>query len=193
MVADRYREPGAERCDQRPRRGPGCSFRLREVFPTFAPEVRRRWVRNAPFLITGVAGMIGGGFVAAVAGAVDWKLGAWTAAFVVLVVGMAQTVLGIAQAALAPVLLDRSRIVGQWVAWNLGCAGVIAGTQLDATGIVVAGCVLFLGALGLSEVAVRPHSGLTGTPRTLLMIYRVLLVLLLISVFVGIVLSIVGY
>lgn len=163
------------------------------MFPTFAPDVRERWVRNAPFLITGLAAMIAGGFVAAVAGAVDWELGPWTAAFVVLVMGMAQAVLGFAQAALAPVLLDRSRVRGQWVLWNLGCAGVIGGTQVDSTVLVAVGSVLFLAALALSEVAVRPHSGLAGTPRTLLMIYRVLLALLLISVFIGIILSIVGY
>ncbi len=168
-------------------------FRLHVVFPTFAPAVRERWVRNAPFLITGVAAMIAGGFVAAVAGAVDWALGAWTAAFVVLVVGMAQVVLGLAQAALAPVLLDRNRVTAQWVLWNLGCAGVIGGTQIDATLVVAAGSALFLAALVLSEMTVRVHSGLVGTPRTLLMIYRVLLALLLVSVFIGMILSIVGY
>lgn len=163
------------------------------MFPTFAPDVRERWVRNAPFLITGAAGMVAGGFVAAVAGAVTWGHGAWTAAFVVLVVGMAQVVLGVAQAALAPKLLDRRRVGSQFVLWNLGCAGVIVGTQIDTPMVVAVGSVLFLGALALSESVVRYHSELTGVPKTLLTIYRVLLAILGVSVFIGIVLSIVGY
>lgn len=173
-------------------KSPTSAIALADVFPTFAPDVRERWVRNAPFLVTGLVGMIGGGFVAAVAGAVDWSAGAWTAAFVVLVVGMAQLVLGLAQAALAPVLLDRGRVWTQWLLWNIGCAGVIGGTQVDAPVPVAVGSVLFLAALLVSGVTVRAHSGLTGTPRTLLTVYRVLLVLLCVSVFIGIVLSIVG-
>lgn len=163
------------------------------MFPTFAPDVRERWVRNAPFLITGAAGMVAGGFVAAVAGAVTWGHGAWTAAFVVLVVGVAQVVLGAAQAALAPKLLAPGLIAVQYALWNLGCAGVIAGTQIDTPIVVAVGSVLFLGALAISESAVRFHSDLDGTPRTLLTIYRVLLAILLVSVFIGIILSIVGY
>ncbi len=163
------------------------------MFPTFAPDVRERWVRNAPFLITGAAGMVAGGFVAAVAGAVTWGHGAWTAAFVVLVVGVAQVVLGAAQAALAPRLLDRDRVGVQFALWNLGCAGVIAGTQIDSPIVVAIGSLLFLGALAISESAVRHHSDLRGTPKTLLTTYRVLLAILLVSVCIGIILSIVGY
>lgn len=159
------------------------------MFPTFAPDARERWVRNAPFLITGAVGIVAGGFAAAVAGAVTWGHGAWTAAFLVLIVGVAQVVLGLAQAVLAPVLLDRSMVLLQWLLWNVGCAAVIGGTQVDSTVIVAVGSILFLAALVFSGVTVRAHSDLAGTSRVLLVIYRVLLVVLLVSVFVGIVLS----
>ncbi len=162
------------------------------VFPTFAPDVRRRWIRNAPFLIIGTAGMIAGGFVAAVAGAVDWGHGAWTAAFVVLVVGVAQVILGLAQAVLAPVLLTGTKVALQCTLWNLGCAGVIAGTQISSPVVVAIGSILFLAALAMSELTVRSHSELSGTPATLLNVYRVLLVVLFISVFIGIILSFSG-
>ena len=163
------------------------------VFPTFAPAARERWVRNAPFLITGAAGVVGGGFVAAVAGAVTWGHGAWTAAFVVLVVGVAQLVLGVAQAALAPALIARSRMIVQFLLWNSGCAVVITGSQIDTPVIVAVGSALFLGALVMAALEVRTRGDLQGAPRVLLAVYRALLVVLLVSVFVGILLSIVGY
>lgn len=162
------------------------------MFPTFASEVRERWVRNAPFMIFGAAAMVAGGFVAAVAGAVTWGHGAWTAAFVVLVVGMAQVVLGLAQSALAPQLLERGRVIAQFALWNIGCAAVIGGTQTDSTAVVASGSVLFLAALVISGLTVRYHSALVGAPRVLLGVYRVLLVVLSLSVAVGIILSLAG-
>jgi hypothetical protein len=80
----------------------------------------------------------------------------------------------------------------EFALWNLGCAGVIAGTQVDATVVVAVGSLLFLGALAIAAGAVRAQSELSGTPRTLLTVYRVLLVVLLVSVFIGIILSLVG-
>lgn len=162
---------------------------LGDVFPTFAPEVRDRWVRNLAFLVFGAAAIVAGGVVAAVAGAVTWGHGAWTAAFVVLVLGVAQIILGAAQAALAPDMLSPAMLRGQFALWNIGCGLVIAGTQFDGTLVVALGSLLFLGALVISATSVRRHSDLVGTASTLLTVYRVLLVILLVSVFIGIILS----
>jgi hypothetical protein len=167
-------------------------LRLTNVFPTFAPDVAARWVRNRVFLVVGAAATVAGGVIAAVAGPTDWGHGSWTAAFVVLVVGVAQIVLGLVQAALAPRLLSQQMVWAEFALWNLGCAGVIAGTQVDATVVVAVGSLLFLGALAIAAGAVRAQSELSGTPRTLLTVYRVLLVVLLVSVFIGIILSLVG-
>lgn len=162
------------------------------MFPTFAPDVEARWRRNRIFLVFGAAAIVAGGVVAAVTGPTDWGHGSWTAAFVVLVVGVAQIVVGVVQAALAPKLVSRQLVLAEFALWNLGSAGVIAGTQIDATIVVAIGSLVFLGALAIAAGAVRAPSALTGTPRTLLMVYRVLLVILLVSVFIGIILSLVG-
>lgn len=159
------------------------------MLPTFADEVGDRWLGSIPFFVMGIIGIVGGGIAAAVTGPTGWDHGSWFAAFLVLVVGVAQFGLGIGQAALAPTIPTRSVIIGEYLAWNLGSAAVIAGTFLASPVVVTGGSLVFLGALALAAVAVRGHSGLEGRTRLFLVAFRVLLVLLLVSTPIGIVLS----
>ena len=97
--------------------------------------------------------------------------------------------LGAGQAALAPNLPSRGLVVGQCVTWNVGSAGVILGTLIDSPTLVSAGSVVFLAAVALAAFAARGQSGLTGRSRFLLLAFRVLLIVLLVSTPIGIVLS----
>lgn len=159
------------------------------MLPTFAPDVRERWSRSSVFFVIGAVGIVAGGIAAAVTGPTDWSSGSWCAAFLVLVVGVAQIGVGIAQAALAPVNPSRALVAGESIAWNAGCAGVIVGTLVDAPVVVTIGTIVFLAALVLAGLATRGHSGLTGRARLMLLLFRVLLVVLVVSAPIGIVLS----
>jgi hypothetical protein len=66
---------------------------------------------------------------------------------------------------------------------------VIIGTLLDSPATVSVGSLVFLVALVLAAVAARGHSGLTGRARILLVAFRVLLVILVVSTPIGMVLS----
>lgn len=154
-----------------------------------APEIRLRWTTSLPFVVIGTVGIVAGGVAAAVTGPTDWSNGSWCAAFLVLVVGVAQIGLGAGQAALAPNLPSRGLVLGQCVTWNVGSAGVIIGTLVDSPALVSAGSAVFLVAVALAAFAARGHSGLTGRARVFLLAFRVLLVVLLVSTPIGIVLS----
>ena len=154
-----------------------------------ASDHRLRWVTSTPFFVIGALGIVAGGVAAAVTGPTDWGNGSWCAAFLVLVVGVAQIGLGAGQAALAPNLATRRLVVGECALWNVGSAGVITGTLADSPAIVTVGSLVFLAALALAAFAVRGHSELTGRTRPLLLAFRVLLIVLLVSTPIGMVLS----
>jgi hypothetical protein len=144
---------------------------------------------SVPFFVVGAVGIVAGGIAAAVAGPADWGHGSWCAAFLVLVVGVAQIGLGAGQAALAPNVASGRLIAGECALWNLGSAGVVVGTLVDAPAVVSAGSLVFLLALVLAALAVRGHSGLTGRAKLLLVAFRVLLAILVVSTPIGMVLS----
>lgn len=147
------------------------------------PESKLRWRAARPFVWLGIAAIIAGGLVAAaVAHAPIQKL-VWMSAYLVLVVGVAQIVLGAGQAWLSerPPLLGW--VAGEWVVFNLGNAGVIAGTLAGSFGWVAAGTVLF--ALGIALFLL----GTRGVRSGWLLGYRVLLGLVFLSSLAGLALS----
>lgn len=92
------------------------------------PEPELRWRAARPFAWLGIAAVITGGLVAAaVAHAPVQKL-VWMSAYLVLIVGVAQIVFGAGQAALSSPVASPGWIAGEWIVFNLGNAGVIAGT-----------------------------------------------------------------
>lgn len=129
----------------------------------------------------GALGVVAGGLVAAVTGPMDWTKGSWAAAYLVLVVGVAQYVMGRLRA--ADVTGDRAGWV-QLAGWNLGSALVIGGTLVTTPLLVDGGSVLLVVALVL---ALRAR--VARVPAAAALAYRALLLVLAISIPVGMVLS----
>lgn len=136
--------------------------------------------------IVGVVAVILGGLVAAVTGPLQLDKGSWAAAYLVLVAGVAQVAMGIARRRWTRAGSD---IAGWWqfALWNLGHAGVVGGTVAASAALVFAGSGLLVAALALAFLLTLRVQ--RGGHRMLLIGYRVLLVLLAISIPVGMVLS----
>ena len=129
----------------------------------------------------GALGVVAGGLVAAVTGPMDWTKGSWAAAYLVLVVGVAQYVMGRFRA------VDDGDDRAGWVqlaGWNLGSALVIGGTLVTTPLLVDGGSVLLVVALVL---ALRAR--VARVPPAAALAYRALLLVLAISIPVGMVLS----
>lgn len=136
-----------------------------------------------PFVLLGSACIVGGGLVSAAAAPTASYLSSWAVAYLVLVAGAAQVVLGLGQARLTSDLTRRV-LQAELLAWNLGNAAVLVGTLLGAAPALYAGCALLVAALALVLYAVR-----RARPGWLLTTTRIIVVLLLVSIPVGIVLQ----
>ena len=147
------------------------------ISPT-APEVQ-------PFLTIGAAAIVTGGICAAVTGPTEWEHGSWVAAFLVLVVGVGQIGLGVAQAALTTDV-DARRRGRQALSLNSGAALVIAGTLASLPIVVTAGSVLVLAAL---VSFARAERGRVVARPWMASAYTALLVVLIVSTPIGIALS----
>lgn len=173
-----------------------------------------------PFAAFGVACVIAGGLVAAVTAPAPTEHASWSAAYLVLVAGVAQIGLGAGQALLAAGAPSGRLLAAEFAAFNAGNAAVIAGTVLRVPPVVDAGGVLLVVSLALLLHAVR-GSGATGVApggpdvtaampsgpdvtaaapggsvsagmpgrRWLLLGYRLLVAMLLVSIPVGLVLA----
>jgi hypothetical protein len=145
----------------------------------------RRSHAGAPFVVIGSAWVVAGGLVAAVTAHAPSEHATWAAAYLVLVAGFAQVALGAGQAWLAgqiPPLLPV--LASELIAWNAGSAAVLAGTLGGVVSITDAGGVLLIVALALMLRATgRQRSGwpLRG--------YRLLIVIVLVSIPVGLILA----
>lgn len=158
---------------------------------------RDRLPTHVPFVALGIACVIAGGSVSAAIAPAPTEHGAWASAYLVLVAGMAQITLGIAQATLIPQFASRRVVVAQLVGWNAGNAAVLTGTLLDVGALVDLGGALLVGVL--VGLALRSRTATcTGAPNgiprdrkgvRLLYVFRALLVLLVVSVPIGLVLQ----
>lgn len=148
----------------------------------------------APFLILGFACVVTGGFVAAAIAPAPTPHGSWAVAYLVLVAGVAQVGLGLGQALLAPRTPTRRRVAGQIGTWNAGNAAVLVGTLTERTFLVDAGGAVLVVSLVLLVVGVRAGDAGLGRPwrRRALYGFRVLVVVLLLSIPVGLLLARVG-
>ncbi|WP_070987488.1 hypothetical protein [Halofilum ochraceum] len=145
-----------------------------------ATDLRRAW----PLLVPGVVGVIAGGLIAAGVAPAPTSATVWLAAYLVLVVGVAQLALAIGQALLASSSVGIARVRFESLLFNLGSAGVIAGTIGGGFVMVVLGTVLFVGALGVFLLAVYGTAGGFAVHA-----YQVLIAFLSISALVRLVLS----
>ena len=145
-----------------------------------------RWRAAGVFIVVGFTAIIAGGLVAAVAGPADLADGSWVAAYLVLVVGVAQLALGIGQAWLSAHPPVRARRTWQLALYNVGNVAVLVGNLIDATAAVLAGGALLFAALVLFLVAMRGARG----HRLLVAGYRLIVSVLAVSIPIGLTLSV---
>lgn len=131
-----------------------------------------------------VAGLmiVAGGLVAAINSAAPFAHGSWLAAYLVLVGGVAQLLLGVGCLALpAPKLSARLRSA-QLGLWNAGNTSVAAGVLTGAVGLVIIGSVVLLVALAGFALGAGP-APTNGRGR--LFLYRTAILALAWSVVIG--------
>ena len=135
---------------------------------------------SATFALLGGALIVAGGIVAAVDSAAPFAHGSWLAAYLVLVAGISQVLLGVGRLALPFREPSRSLMRAQLLLWNAGSVAVPAGVLGDAALPVTAGSVALLAALACFAAGVR------GVPlRAGAVAYHGLIVALAASVIVG--------
>lgn len=117
--------------------------------PTTAPipphlaRLGERWPAARPFLVIGTLAIVAGGGVAAATRPTGLVVGSWLAAYLVLVAGIAQVVVGMGWAWLPSTAPDRTATATQVALWNVGVAGTVVATLVEAPlATAVAGGVL---------------------------------------------------
>jgi hypothetical protein len=134
------------------------------------------------FVAVSGALIVAGGLVGAVNSAAPFAHGSWVAAYLVLVGGVAQLLLGVGCLGL-PVPRLSARLRGaQLGLWNVGNAIVVGGVLLDAVGAVVVGSVMLEGALGAFAVGGGP---IRRDGRGRVILYRIVILGLAGSVVIG--------
>lgn len=164
----------------------GGDFLHSAAMPFTAEDLLERWPAARPFALIGSTAIVAGGIVAAVARPTDFDLGSWLAAYLVLVVGVAQVALGGGQAWLAAEVPDTALVTRQALLWNLGAAGVIGGTLLSSPAVTTLGGLVSVTALVAFLVGVRR---LGAVPAWASLLYRGVAAFVLASIPVGLVLS----
>ena len=159
----------------------------REDALAVSPALRERLVAARGFLVTALLATLVAGFAAAATAHAPTRFLMWAVAYLVLVVGVAQAVLGLGQALLPARLPSPRWRIGEWVLFNAGNLGVMAGTLWTSTMWVAIGTVLFVASLVAFLVGVR------GAGRGWLSLaFRAVLVVACIGACVGLGLSMAG-
>lgn len=149
-------------------------------------DLVERWRSARSFVVIGSICVVAGGLVAAVSGPMDFERGSWLAAYLVLVGGVTQIVLGAGQAWLADrVPSRRSTLIEAW-AWNIGVAAVVIGTLASLPVLTSLGGLVSAVALGLFLAGV--HTVRPG-PRVAALLYRCIAAIVLVSTPVGLALA----
>lgn len=154
---------------------------------TLPLDVRERLRAAQPFLLTALLALLIAGFVAAAVAHAPTRPLVWMVAYLVLVAGVAQGVLGLGQA-LLPTRPPAPRWrAAEWLLFNGGNVGVIAGTLLVMPALVAVGTALFVAALATFLLGVRGTGG-----GWLLLAFRAVLVVTGLGACVGLALSVSG-
>lgn len=138
-----------------------------------------------PFVLVALLAIVGGGLVAAIVAHAPSRPLVWMVAYLVLVAGVAQAALGVGQAWLALRAPSVRRATAQCLLFNLGNAGVIAGTLCASSLLAGSGTVAFVAALLLFLHGTR--GARAGWARV---IYRGLLALVATGAAIGLLLSV---
>jgi uncharacterized membrane protein HdeD (DUF308 family) len=139
-----------------------------------------------PFLVVGAVSIIIGGVISAIAAASPSYIASWAVAYIVLVAGVAQLVLGIGQAELASIQPPRWVIVVEVVALNLANIAVLIGSLAEIRVLSYLGAALLVIALVLFVWAVR---GAHSRNRWLLYAFRIMVVVLAVTAPIGLVIA----
>lgn len=150
-------------------------------------ELVARWPAFRPFAVVGTACVVAGGLVAALTRPTGFEAGPWVAAFLVLVGGVAQLLLGAGHVYLSEPVPSRSSALLALVVWNASVVATVAGTLASAPILTTAGglgtvAAVVLFGRGRSR---RPALGDTWFRGA----YLAVLVVLLVSAPVGVALS----
>ncbi|HET8779152.1 MAG TPA: hypothetical protein VFM66_03700 [Agromyces sp.] len=132
----------------------------------------------------GAALIVAGGLVAAVTSPLALAKGSWLAAYLVLVCGVAQCVLARQGRTSRATDAAARRLRLSLVGWNAGNALVIVGVLTAMPIVVDVGGILLLAVLIAALVATRQHAASAR-----LVLYRIALVLLIVSIPVGLILA----
>jgi len=144
--------------------------------------------RALPFFVAASVYVIAGGILAAATAYVTTQKTTWATAYIVLVGGVAQAVLGAALGWLA----QRARMPLVWAAFalfNLGNIGVLAGQLTGLLALTFTGGALLVVALVLVIAATRRGA---PTHPVVLWAFRIVVVVLAVSIPTGLVLAAVG-
>ncbi len=147
-------------------------------------ELLARWPAARPFLLVGITAIVAGGLVAAASRPMNFGAGPWVAAYLVLVVGVAQIALGAGQAWLTSEAPSARWKRAELITWNLGAATTIVGTLVGGPILTSVGGIATLWALILFLRGVRPAG-----PDLWWVLYRGLAGFLAVSVLVGLALA----
>lgn len=139
-----------------------------------------------PFAIPGGVSIVLGGVISAASAAAPSYLSAWAVAYLVLVCGVAQLVLGMGQAGLASKRPTTPLLTFQAVALNLSNAAVLLGTLAGVQALSYVGAGLLVLALGLFIWGVR---GARTENAWLLWGFRFMVFVLLVSAPIGLIIS----
>jgi hypothetical protein len=139
-----------------------------------------------PFAILGSVSVIAGGLLSAATAPAPSYTASWAAAYIVLVAGVAQLVLGLGQAHLAPHQPSRRVVAAEAIAFNLAHVAVVFGTVAAAAWVVDVGAALIVVALALFIWSVR---GTGGRNRWVLYGFRLMLVIVLVTTPIGLVIA----
>lgn len=143
---------------------------------------------TGPFVWVGAAAIVAGGLIAGAIAHDPSRHWVWLVAYLVLVCGVAQCILGVGQAMLAPRAPGYIRLWGEWALFNLGNLAVIVGTLMQRFVVVVVGTVALLLALALFMYAIRKAA------RTRLRrVYEIVLAIVTLGALVGLGLASISY
>lgn len=134
----------------------------------------------------GGLGVLTGGLLSAFSAAAPSYLASWAVAYLVLVVGFAQLVLGIGQDRLAVRRPRPGLVAAESLTFNLANIAVLAGSLTSLVALTWIGAALIVVAMILFIWAVR---GSGSNHRWLLYLFRAMIVILLVSAPIGIVLA----
>ncbi len=142
------------------------------------------WRLAAPFMVVAVLAIVGGGLISAALAHAPTQRGMWLVAYLVLVVGVAQWLIGVGQSRLARLSPSVGLVATECTLFNTGNGLVVAGTLVGHIAWVGAGALLLIAALMLFLHGVRHTPG-----SAMLYAYRALLLLVGASAIVGLVLA----